>query len=70
MRAAKRGAASASPARPAFRTSAVEQEVAGVAAEGAAHVAAAVGQRAGQTAAVERPKGVGAVGTGRRRIPL
>lgn len=43
-----------------FQTFAAEQEVAHVVAEGAADVAAAVGQSAGQAAAVERPKGVGA----------
>lgn len=51
-----------------FRTLAVEQEVAHVAAEGATDVAAAVGQRTGETAAVERSKCVGAGGTGRERI--
>lgn len=42
-------------------TSASEQEVAHVVAEGAADVATAVGQAAGQTAAVEGSKRVSAV---------
>lgn len=44
-------------------TLAVEQEVAHVVAEGAVHVATAVGQRARQAAAVEGTKRVGAVET-------
>lgn len=51
-------------------TSAVEQEVAHVVAEGAADVAAAVGQRAGQAAAVEGSERVGAAGTQKEEFPL
>lgn len=39
-------------------------------AEGAADVAAAVGQSAGQAAAVERPKGVGAAAAGEGQFKL
>lgn len=64
------GGAGAHPpaSAPPLLTLALQQKVAGVAAEGAAHVAAAVGQRAGQTAAVERAKSLGAVGTGRQPV--
>lgn len=44
-------------------TLAAEQEIAHVVAEGAADVAAAVGQRARQTATVEGTEGVSAVET-------
>lgn len=53
-----------------FQTFAAEQEVAHVEAEGAADVAAAVGQSAGQAAAVEGPEGVGAAAAGRGEFKL
>lgn len=51
-------------------TLAAEQEKAHVVAEGAADVVAAVGQGAGQTAAVEGAKGVRAEGDGEEVIAL
>lgn len=53
-----------------FQTFAAEQEVAHVVAEGAADVAAAVGQSAGQAAAVERSKCVGAAAAEERHFKL
>lgn len=51
-------------------TLAAEQEIAHVVAEGAADVAAAVGQGTRQAAAVERPEGVGAAETWRDVVLL
>lgn len=53
-----------------FQTFAAEQEVAHVVAEGTADVAAAVGQSAGQAAAVEGSKGVGAAAAGEGQFKL
>lgn len=62
------------PAVGCCPTLTVEQEVAHVEAEGAADVAAAVGQRTRQAAAVEGAEGVGAAETRKRRndheVPL